>query len=449
MRFSHFEFHRQMRGRLHAALRKGRLALFDIGSSKIACLVLRIAPERLSAAAENGQLDTAAFAAAEVAGASLVQARGVRRGEIIDMEETSRAVRQALLAAEKMAAPKVGRVDHALVALSGGRPRSFSTMAEVEVETGRVEERDIARAMAACPTPPIGENRRILHAQPVEIALDGQTGITDPRGMTGQVLGLAMHVVTVDARSVDNLRECMRHCDLDLAGIVAAPYAAGLAALVEDEQRAGAICIDMGAGSTSFSIFLREHPMCVGQVRYGGNHVSNDIAAGLMMRTAAAERLKTLHGGVVPTGADDHDLIDAPRIGEEESPARRQISRGTLIGVIRPRVEEILRLLRQELADMGVGELPRCSVVLTGGASQLAGVDELVTDILGRRPRMGRPLRISGLPQALAGPAASAVVGLAIYALAPHDELWDFEAPRSLSARGRATEILRWFSTSW
>ena len=449
MRFSRFAFHRQMRSRLRAAIRKGRLAVLDIGSSKIACLVLRLDAERLAAASESGRLDTVAFGAMEVAGAALVQARGVRRGEIIDMEQTSRAVRQALLAAEKMAAPRVGRVDQVLVAFSGGRPRSFSTMAEVETETGQVEERDISRALAACPTPPIGEGREILHAQPVEIALDGRTGITDPRGMTGRMLAVAMHVVTVDARGLDNLRECMRQCDLELAGIVAAPYAAGLAALVEDEQRAGAICIDMGGGSTSFSIFLREHPMCVGQIRYGGNHVTNDIAAGLMMRAAAAERLKTLHGGVVPTGADDHDLIDAPRMGEEESPARRQISRGTLIGVIRPRVEEILRLLRHELVELGVGELPRCSVVLTGGACQLPGVDQLVTDILGRRPRIGRPLRISGLPQALTGPAASAVVGLAAYALRPHDELWDFEAPRPMSARGRATEILRWLRASW
>jgi cell division protein FtsA len=205
----------------------------------------------------------------------------------------------------------------------------------------------------------------------------------------------------------------------------------------------------MGGGSTSFSVFLRDHLICCEQIRYGGDHVTSDIAAGLMMRTAAAERLKTLYGGVIPTGADDRDLIDAPQIGEEEAPNRRQISRGMLIGVIRPRIEETFRHLRQRLVELGVTEMPGCSFVLTGAACQMPGVDEMVTQILGRRPRIGRPIRIAGLPQALSGPDFSAAVGLATYALRPHDELWDFEAPRALSARGRATEMIRWLKASW
>jgi cell division protein FtsA len=258
-----------------------------------------------------------------------------------------------------------------------------------------------------------------------------------------------MHVMTVDSRPLANLIECIRQCDLDLAGVVAAPYASGLAALVEDEQRTGAVCIDMGGGATSFSVFLRDHLICIDQVRYGGDHVTSDIAAGLMMRSAAAERIKTLYGGVIPTGADDRDLIEAPRIGEEDVPNRRQVSRGMLIGVIRPRMEETFRVLRQRLLDLGVTDMPGCSLVLTGAACQMPGVDEIATRILGRRPRIGRPLRISGLPQSLSGPDYSTVVGLATYALRPHDEIWDFEAPRPLSARGRATEMLRWLKTSW
>ena len=98
--------------------------------------------------------------------------------------------------------------------------------------------------------------------------------------MTGHKLTVAMHVLTVDARPLSNLMECIRQCDLDLAGVVAAPYASGLSALVEDEQRTGAVCIDMGGGSTSFSVFLRDHLICVEQIRYGGDHVTSDIAAG-------------------------------------------------------------------------------------------------------------------------------------------------------------------------
>ncbi|MEE8455316.1 MAG: cell division protein FtsA [Limibaculum sp.] len=449
MNFAQLMPFRNMRSRLHLAIKRGRLAVLDIGSSKITCLVLKLDPARLAEAGRNDHLGTSLFGAIEVVGGRTVQSRGVRRGEIVDMDEVCRSIRLALLNSEKMAAPKVGRVDQVIVSFSGGKPQSFSTTAEVETETGQVTERDISNVLGACPPPPVGEARQILHAQPVELSVDHQTGITDPRGMTGHKLTVAMHVLTVDARPLSNLMECIRQCDLDLAGVVAAPYASGLSALVEDEQRTGAVCIDMGGGSTSFSVFLRDHLICVEQIRYGGDHVTNDIAAGLLMRSAAAERIKTFYGGVISTGADDRDLIDAPRIGEEESPNRRQISRGMLIGVIRPRVEETFRLVRQRLVELGITEMPGCSIVLTGAASQMPGVDEMATRIMGRRPRIGRPIRIAGLPQSLAGPDFSTVVGLATYALRPHDELWDFAAPRPLSARGRAAEMFRWLKTSW
>lgn len=449
MNFARTEMFRAMRGRLHMAIKRGRLAVLDIGSSKVTCLILRLDPARMAASGRRDQLGTSLFGAMEVVGARTVQSRGVRRGEIVDMDEAARAIRLALLTAEKMAAPKVERVDQVIVSFSGGKPESFSTFAEVETETGQVTARDIANALAACPEPPIGEGRQILHCQPVEITLDYQGGITDPRGMTGRKLGVACHVMTVAARPLANLMECIRQCDLDLAGVISAPYASGLSALVEDEQRTGAVCIDMGGGSTSASIFLRDHLICVDQIRFGGEHVTGDIAAGLMMRHATAERIKTLYGGVIPTGADDRDLIDAPQIGEEDQPHRRQISRGMLIGVIRPRVEETFRLLRARLVTLGVQDMPGCALVLTGAAAQMPGVDEMATRILGRRPRIGRPLRIAGLPQALSGPDNAAAVGLAMYALRPHDELWDFEAPRSASARGRAADVFRWLRASW
>lgn len=449
MNFARCDAFRTMRARLQAAIKRGRIGVIDIGSSKISCLVLRLDSQRLAQASSSDRIGTSLFGAVEVVGARTVQSRGVRRGEIVDMDEAARAVRLALLNAEKMAAPRVERVDQVVVSFSGGRAQSYSTVGEVELDGGVVSEADISRALAAAPEPPIGDGRQILHAQPVEISVDHHTGITDPRGMTGHRLAIAQHVLAVDAGPLTNVLQCLRQCDLDVAGVVSAPYASGLAALVEDEQRTGAVCIDMGGGSTSIAVFLRDHLICVDQIRFGGDHVTSDIAAGLLMRHAEAERVKTLYGGVIPTGADDRDLIDAPRIGQEDSAERRQITRGMLIGVIRPRVEETFRMLRRRLSELGVQDMPGCSVVLTGAASQMPGVDEMATRILGRRPRIGRPLRLAGLPQSLSGPENSAVVGLAIYALRPRDELWDFEAPRAWSATGRASEIFRWIRASW
>ncbi|HUF55189.1 MAG TPA: cell division protein FtsA [Thermohalobaculum sp.] len=450
MNFRQLNLYRNMRSRLQLAIRRGRLAVIDLGSSKITCLILRFDPVRLGEASRRDRLGTALFGAVEVVGARTVQSRGIRRGEITDMDEAARAIRLALLNAERAAAAKgVERVDQAIVSFSGGQPQSYSTHAEVETETGQVTERDIAQALAECPEPPIGAGRQILHCQPVQLGVDYQTGITDPRGMMGRRLTVACHVLAVEARPLANVMECVRQCDLDLAGVVSAPYAAGLAALVEDEQRTGAVCIDMGGGTTSFSIFLGDHLVGVDQVRYGGSHVTSDIAAGLMMRHSTAERIKTLNGGVIATGADERELIDAPKRGEEESPERRQISRGMLIGVIRPRMDEIFRTLQRRLHELGAAELPGSAIVLTGAACQMPGIDEMCAQVLGRRPRIGRPLRIAGLPQDMTRPDHAAAVGLAVYAVRPHDELWDFEMPRPLGARGRASEMLRWLRTSW
>ena len=410
--------------------------------------MLRLDPTRIEEADVRDRLGTSLYGAIEVVGARTVQARGIRRGEIVDMEEVCRAIRLALLNAEKMAAPRVERVDHVIVSFSGGKPESHMTEAEVETETGQVTERDLSNVLAACPEPPMRRDRQILHAQPCEISVDHQNGVTDPRGMAARRLSVALHVMTVESRPLADLMECIRRCDLDLAGVVSAAYASAMAALVEDEQRAGALCIDMGGGGTSVAVFLRDHLMCVDQVRYGGGHITGDIAAGLLMSQASAERIKTLHGGVIATGADDRELIDAPRIGEEDAAHRRQISRGMLIGVIRPRIEETLHSLKGRLDAIGVDAMPGSALVLTGAACQMQGIDELVARIIGRRPRIGRPLRIAGLPQALSGPDYATAVGLAMYALRPHDELWDFEAPR-FGARGRAGDMFRWLRRAW
>ena len=449
MMFSRCTFHRPLRSRLGAAIKRGRLAVLDIGSSKITCLVLRVDPTRLGSGGASDPRGTATLGAIEVVGARTVQSRGVRRGEIVDMDETCRAVRLALLNAEKMAAPKVERVDQVVVSFSGGRPQSLMTEAEVDVETGEVSDRDLSNALAACPVPVLDEDRQILHAQPVDFCVDHQAGILDPRGMTARRLSVALHVMTVSGHTLSNLMECVRRCDLDLAGVVSAGYASALSAMVEDEQRTGGVCIDFGGGVTSLSVFLNDHLMGVEQVRSGGDHVTGDIAAGLLMSHANAERIKTFSGGVIATGVDDREMIDAPRIGEEDLPERRQISRGMLIGVIRPRMEETLRHVRARLLDMGVAQMPGCSIVLTGAGCQMQGIDDLVTRFIGRRPRVGRPLRLAGLPQSLSGPDYATAVGLAIYAARRPAELWDFDAPRSMSARGRAQDVFSWFRRAW
>lgn len=436
---------RHMRERMRAAVKRGLIAVLDVGSSKVACFILRIDAAALSEARKNGS-PLGGYGALRVVGAGVTRSRGVRQGEIVDMEEAGRAIRTSLELAEKMAGE---RVDQVIGAFSGARPESFAASGDVEVGGPEVTEQDVARALAECETPPHESGREVLHALPVNYALDGATGLADPRGMIGERLGIDLHLVTIAAQPLRNLAQCVKRNDLELAGVVAAPYASALSSLVEDEQELGAACVDMGGGSTSISIFLRKQMIYADVARLGGDHVTLDIARGLNMSTAAAERLKTLHGGAFATEVDDREFIEAPQVGEEISMERRRIPRSALIGVIRPRIEEIFEDVRDRLERAGFAHLPGRQVVLTGGGCQMPNVVETAQRILGRRVRAGRPLRVSGLPQSACGPAFSAAVGLAVYVVTPPDELWDFEAPDHLSPRTNLQRAVRWFREHW
>lgn len=436
---------RAMRERLRAALRRGLVAVLDVGSFKTCVLLIRIDAQRLARAQAAGAAHDV-FGALRVVGVGNTRSRGVRLGEIVDMDEACRAIRTALEIAEKMAGE---RVDQVIGSISGARPLSEGAHGSVLLDGLEVAERDIARAVASCRGPERVEGRDVLHAQPVNFNLDGVSGLNDPRGMAGTRLGCDMHVLSVASSPLRNLAQCVRRCDLELAGVVAAPYAAGLSSLVEDEQKLGAACVDMGAGATGISVFLRGHLIHADSARIGGDHITLDIANGLAMPTAAAERIKTFHGGAVATGIDDRELIEAPNLVDPGPGERRRISRAVLIGVIRPRLEETLETVRDRLRAAGFENLPGRRIVLTGGGAQLAGLEEAAQRILGRRTRIGRPMRIAGLPQNASGPAFATAAGLAIHAARPQDELWDFETPLAVNGRGRIHRAVRWFQDNW
>lgn len=444
MRHALFAAQRAMRDQLRSALRRGLLGLVDIGTFKTCCLILKVDPARL-AASSHEEAHLGGFGAMRVVGVGVTRSRGVRLGEIVEMEECERAIRTALQQAEKMAGL---RVDQVVGAMSGGRPLSFGATGEAEVMTGEVSEADVAAALGACPEPPEAEDREILHALPVNFTLDRTSFLADPRGMAGERLSVDMHVLSVAGAPLRNLARCIRRCDLELAGVVTAPYAAALASLVEDEQELGAACLDMGAGSTGVSIFLRRQLIFADAARVGGAHVTRDVSEAFSVDFGTAERLKVLHGGVVATGLDDRELISAPPIGAPEGHDRR-ISRAALIGVIRPRMEEILEEARAMLDAAGFDQLPSRRIVLTGGASQAPGLEDVARRVLGQRVRVGRPIRIGGLPQSAAGPGFAAAVGLAAYAVRPQDELWDFEAPAALGGATRLRRAVRWFRDNW
>ncbi len=440
-----YQMQRAMRAMRRAAIQRGVIAILDVGTSKIACLVLRFdgrerVPEGEGIGAMAGQTQF------RVIGASTTRSRGIALGETCAVQETERAIRTAVQAAQKMAN---ARVDHVIACLSGGQPRSYGLAGTVNLATDVVTETDVARVLASCDVPDIGADREVLHAQPVNFALDHRSGLIDPRDQIGQRLACDMHMLTVDRAVIENLIYCLKRCDLELAGLANSSYVSGMAALVEDEQELGAACIDMGGGTTGLSIFMKKHMIYGDAVRLGGDHVTQDISKGLQVSMAVAERVKTFHGGAVATGMDDREMIEIGGETGDWEHDRRTVSRAELIGIIRPRIEEILEEVRVRLDAAGFEHLPSQQIVLTGGASQIPGLDILAPKILGQQVRVGRPLRVHGLPQAATGSAFASAVGLALFAAHPQDEWWDFETPAELGAPRSLRRAVKWFKDNW
>jgi len=440
-----YQAQRAMRAMRQTALQRGVLAVLDIGTWKISCLVLKIdGPD--SFADGDGVGSMAGQSRFRVIGAASTRSRGVRFGEIDAMAEAERAIRTALQSAQKMAQT---RVDHVIACFSGASPRSYGLAGQIEIEDTSVTEQDIARVLADCDVPDIGSGREVLHAHPVNFMLDNRSGLNDPRGQVGKQLASDMHLVTVDQMAIQNLAHAVRRCDLHLAGVASSSYTSALSSLVEDEKELGAACVDIGGGSTGVSVFLRKHMIYTDCVRIGGDHVTADLSMGLSISTNLAERIKTVNGGLIATGMDDRERIEiASETGDWEHD-RRQVSRSDVIGIIRPRVEEILEEVRASLDCAGFDNLPSRQIVLTGGGSQLPGLDGLAAKILGSQVRFGRPLRIRGLPQAATGPDFASAVGLSLFAAHPQDEWWDFEIPAERYSGRTLRRAVRWMRENW
>jgi cell division protein FtsA len=295
------------------------------------------------------------------------------------------------------------------------------------------------------------DGRAVLHSLPVGYSIDGVNGIRDPRGMLGTRFGVDMHVATTEIAAARNLILAVERCHLEVEAMAASSYVAGLAVLADDEADLGASVVDMGAGTTTMAAFQGGRLVHIDGFALGGHHVTMDLARGLNARIADAERIKTLYGTVLSGGSDERDMITVPPLNEHEREQAQFVSRAMLVAIIKPRVEEILEMVRDRLAASPIGGDRRGHVVLTGGASQLNGLPELAARLLGRPVRLGRPLGIAGAPEAAKGPAFAAAAGLLVYPQAAHLEHFEMRRRRQLmtGTGGYFARVGRWLRESF
>ena len=407
-------------------LRRGPIAALDVGTSKVACLI----GEHMADGNGTGE---GAAAKLRISGSGHQLSEGLVAGQVVDMRAAEDAIRSAVDAAERMAGMEVRNV---VIGIAANQLVSQMAEAEVPLNGHAVTQEHMALALRHAYEDFWSEDYEILHAIPIGYGIDNSHGIIDPRGMHGDVLQVTMHMMAAPAGPVRNLLTCIEQCHLQCEKLVATPFASGLSTLMQDEIDLGVLHIDMGGGTTSASVFYEGEVMFSTVVPVGGRHITTDIARGLNVSMTSAERIKTLYGSALATHGGEREQFEVPVLGGDH----QMLPRTELTKIIRPRLEETFELVNDALTRSGLGHLAGRRVVLTGGGAQLNGAPEVAHTILEKQARIATPMRLSGLPEAAAGPSFAACAGLLTYAGRNHAD--------AVLKEDRAAGVMGWLG-SW
>jgi cell division protein FtsA len=408
--------------------RAGSVAVLDIGTSKVCCFIGRVRPGR-------------GFV---LQGRGYQVADGLKGGEIVDAEAADAALRAVLQEAEQQADETLREV---VVTLSGGRPSSRLVRVEGLLASRPIGDEDLRHLMERARQEVAIEGRAVLHVLPIEVSVDGGRPLRDPRGLLGERMEMLTHVVSVAVQPLHNILAAVDRCHLEVKSVQVASYAAGIGCLTEDEMDRGCLVIDMGGGTTDVALFVGGRLAWVDQVPYGGEHVTGDIAYVLKTGRVHAERIKNLYGAVQWRSCDDSERIVVPLIGDHVDLPTGEIARTSLTQIIRARVEEILQMIQKRMSETpDLQELrPARSVVLTGGASQIEGADELAQEMFGLPTRLGRPNMVHGVDGAEDEACCAAVSGALALAGGSDGGLGWSETIEVPGVTRRIRDIGRWF----
>ena len=369
------------------------IAGLDIGTSSIKIVV----GERRS----DGRVD--------IIGVGTSPSRGLRKGVVINIEGTVSAISKAVAQAETMAGCEISTV---FATISGAHLRSQNSHGIVGIKGKEVSPLDIERVVEAAKAVAVPLDREILHVLPQEFVIDEQDGVRDPIGISGVRLEARVHIVTGAIASAQNVVKCVNRCGLTVQDIVAAPLASGKAVLSEEEQELGVCLLDIGGGTTSLAVYYGGAVKVTSVLAVGGNHTSNDIAAGLRTPLAAAERIKCEYGTAMSSQASKTETLEVPSVGGR---AARVLSKSVLAEIIEPRIAEIFGLVQRELVRVGCLDALTSGIVLTGGSSNLPGIVQVAEQVFNLPIRKAEPMGVGGLLDLVKGPEYSAAVGLLLH----------------------------------
>lgn len=364
----------------------------DIGTTKICAVVGEPTP--------NG---------VDIVGVGSCPSNGLRKGVVVNIEQTVQSIKKAVEEAELMAGCEIRSC---YAGIAGSHIKGFNSHGVIAVKGGEVAAKDVERVIDAAKAVAIPLDREVIHILPQEYIVDDQRGIADPLGMAGVRLEVKVHIVTGAVTSAQNIVRSCHRSGLDVADIVLESLASSKAVLTEEEREIGVALIDLGGGTSDLAIFSNDSIKHTSVLALGGANLTNDIAFGLRTPMVAAEKIKIKYGSALAELVRGDEIIEVPSVGGREP---RKLSRQVLAEICEPRVEEILTLLDQELVRSGFKNSIAAGVVLTGGTSMIAGMQELAEQIFNLPTRIGYPRGLGGIKDVVDSPMFATAVGLLLY----------------------------------
>jgi len=399
----------------------------DIGTSKVVVLVAEVS--------KSGNIT--------IKGMGTHPSTGLRKGVVVNIEQTVNAINEAVNEAEEMAGCAIHSV---YVGIAGSHIHSLNSHGIVAVKEKEVTHTDIARVVDAAQAVVIPADKQTLHTLPQEYAIDEQEGVRDPIGMAGVRLEAWVHLVTCAANAAQNIERCINRCNLEVDGIVLEQLASSYAVLTEDEKELGVCLVDIGGGTTDIAVFTKGSIRYTAAIPVAGDHVTNDITIALRIPAHQAEEIKIKYACAASKLVGNRDTIKIPGSDEKSS---HEVSRRFLVEVVEPRYEEIFALIRQELIRSGFEDLVVSGIVLTGGTSKMEGAILLAESVFKIPVRLGVPRETLGMDAVLSNPIYATGVGLLQYGYNLQNDSCIVGSSEKKHAEGRFRRLQRWFQNNF
>ena len=396
----------------------------DVGTTKICVLV--------------GELDR--DGKMNIVGVGTCPSQGLRRGVVVNIEETVTSIAAALDRAERLSGKKITT---AYVGIAGSHIASENSKGFVAISPSHrdIVQNDISRAIEVARAIAIPANREVIHVIPRGYVVDGQEGIKNPIGMSGFRLEVETHIITGSVSSIHNLIKCVQKARVEIEDLVLEPLASSEAVLADGETELGVALVDIGGGTTDIAVFSDGAIWQTVVLPIGGNLITSDIAIGLRLPFGVAEELKVTYGHCDPSTISDDDMIDLAQFIPN---CDDLVPRKLLAEIIQARVEELFEMVHEEIRKSGYDGLLPAGMVLTGGTAELPGIQSVAGQILDLPTRIGSPLGLHGLADSISRPAYATAVGLLQWALTHTSFLIEDDEPEDNGLLSFASRFGRW-----